>query len=52
MALVDVDQILDVQTSFGHFLQPHGVTQYQRQRLAALPGLDGVDAELKYDKII
>lgn len=50
MPLVDVDKILDVQTCIGHFLQPHGVTQHQRQSLAALPGLDGVGAELEDDK--
>lgn len=50
MALVDVDQILYVQTSIGHFLQAHCVAQHQRQRLAALPGLDGVGAELKDNK--
>lgn len=50
MALVDVDQIVYVQTSIGHFLQAHGVAQHQRQRLAALPGLDGVGAELKDNK--
>lgn len=50
MALVDVDQIVDVQTSIGHFLKPHGVAQHQRQCLATLPRLDGVGAELKGNK--
>lgn len=50
MALIDVDQILHVQTGIGHLLQPHGVTQHQRQRFAGLLDPDGVAAVLKDDK--
>lgn len=46
MPLADVDQIVDVQTSIGRLLQPHGVTQHQRQSLAALLGPDGVGVKL------
>lgn len=46
MTTEDVDQIINVQTSTGHFLQPHCVAQDQRQRFPAFPSPDGVGTVL------